>query len=215
MSSPSSSAVLQLKRSSTFALFRKAGAIRISGAKRWRNGSRKRPAAPISGNPRSAVFANPIAIAPTSRCATNVFVRMRITWKPAALRALWMRCSLEPPALASRSSVPKRSGGDSQRIVADAATLLHGVPVEHLMHDGKIRPHLPTAGVPRHRNGDAALRPNLRRGLDAGLSEFDFSVFADHEARVEGDHLVLFLDATVYVEAVADGCRRVSYHGPP
>jgi uncharacterized protein (DUF488 family) len=34
-----------------------------------------------------------------------------------------------------------------RRLVADAATLLHGVPVKHLMHDGKIRPHLPTAGV--------------------------------------------------------------------
>jgi uncharacterized protein (DUF488 family) len=34
-----------------------------------------------------------------------------------------------------------------RRLIADAATLLHGVPVEHLMHDGKIRPHIPTAGA--------------------------------------------------------------------
>ncbi len=34
-----------------------------------------------------------------------------------------------------------------RRLVSDAAVLLHGVPVEHLMHDGKRRPHLPTAGV--------------------------------------------------------------------
>jgi uncharacterized protein (DUF488 family) len=34
-----------------------------------------------------------------------------------------------------------------RRLIADAALLLHGVPVEHLMHDGKLRPHIPTAGV--------------------------------------------------------------------
>jgi uncharacterized protein (DUF488 family) len=34
-----------------------------------------------------------------------------------------------------------------RRLIADAAFLLHGVRVEHLMHDGKLRPHIPTAGV--------------------------------------------------------------------
>jgi uncharacterized protein (DUF488 family) len=34
-----------------------------------------------------------------------------------------------------------------RRLVADAAQLLHGVPVRHLMHDGSLRPHQPTAGV--------------------------------------------------------------------
>jgi uncharacterized protein (DUF488 family) len=34
-----------------------------------------------------------------------------------------------------------------RRLSADAAMLLHGVPVEHLMHDGKIKPHVPTPGV--------------------------------------------------------------------
>lgn len=34
-----------------------------------------------------------------------------------------------------------------RRLVADAAVLLHGVDVQHLMHDGKLRPHVPTAGV--------------------------------------------------------------------
>jgi uncharacterized protein (DUF488 family) len=34
-----------------------------------------------------------------------------------------------------------------RRLISDAAMLLHGVPVEHLMHDGKLRPHVPTAGV--------------------------------------------------------------------
>lgn len=32
-----------------------------------------------------------------------------------------------------------------RRLIADAATLLHGVNVQHLMHDGKLRPHIPTA----------------------------------------------------------------------
>ncbi|MBC5800987.1 MAG: DUF488 domain-containing protein [Candidatus Eremiobacteraeota bacterium] len=34
-----------------------------------------------------------------------------------------------------------------RRLIADAAALLHGADVNHLMHDGKLRPHIPTAGV--------------------------------------------------------------------
>jgi uncharacterized protein (DUF488 family) len=34
-----------------------------------------------------------------------------------------------------------------RRLISDAVLLLHSVPVEHLMHDGKLRPHIPTAGV--------------------------------------------------------------------
>ncbi len=34
-----------------------------------------------------------------------------------------------------------------RRLIADAATLLRGVEVRHLMHDGKLRPHVRTAGV--------------------------------------------------------------------
>ncbi|MBC5828924.1 MAG: DUF488 domain-containing protein [Candidatus Eremiobacteraeota bacterium] len=34
-----------------------------------------------------------------------------------------------------------------RRLISDAAVLLHHVTVEHLMHDGKLRPHIPTAGV--------------------------------------------------------------------
>ncbi|MDP9025432.1 MAG: DUF488 domain-containing protein [Candidatus Eremiobacteraeota bacterium] len=34
-----------------------------------------------------------------------------------------------------------------RRLISDAAFLLRGVRVRHLMHDGKLRPHLPTAGV--------------------------------------------------------------------
>ncbi|WP_249295722.1 DUF488 domain-containing protein [Agrococcus sp. Marseille-Q4369] len=42
-----------------------------------------------------------------------------------------------------------------RRVVADVAAKLHGVPVEHLMHDGSLRPHEPseTATV-----SDGALR---------------------------------------------------------
>jgi uncharacterized protein (DUF488 family) len=34
-----------------------------------------------------------------------------------------------------------------RRLLADAATLLDGVPVEHLMHDGRLTTHAPTDGV--------------------------------------------------------------------
>ncbi len=34
-----------------------------------------------------------------------------------------------------------------RRLIADAALLLHDAGVEHLMHDGSRRPHVPTAGV--------------------------------------------------------------------
>lgn len=34
-----------------------------------------------------------------------------------------------------------------RRLISDAAVLLRGADVQHLMHDGKRRPHLPTAGV--------------------------------------------------------------------
>jgi uncharacterized protein (DUF488 family) len=34
-----------------------------------------------------------------------------------------------------------------RRLLADAAVLLHGVPVRHLMHDGRTPEHLPTAGA--------------------------------------------------------------------
>ena len=34
-----------------------------------------------------------------------------------------------------------------RRLLADAAVLLHGVPVEHLMHDGRRQPHRPTEGA--------------------------------------------------------------------
>lgn len=34
-----------------------------------------------------------------------------------------------------------------RRLVSDAATLLAGVEVHHLFHDGRLRPHAPTEGV--------------------------------------------------------------------
>jgi uncharacterized protein (DUF488 family) len=34
-----------------------------------------------------------------------------------------------------------------RRLLADAAMLLHGVPVRHLMHDGRTTAHVPTEGV--------------------------------------------------------------------
>jgi uncharacterized protein (DUF488 family) len=34
-----------------------------------------------------------------------------------------------------------------RRLISDASLLLYGVNVQHLMHDGILRPHIPTAGV--------------------------------------------------------------------
>jgi uncharacterized protein (DUF488 family) len=34
-----------------------------------------------------------------------------------------------------------------RRLISDAAVLLRGADVQHLMHDGSLRPHVPTAGV--------------------------------------------------------------------
>ena len=34
-----------------------------------------------------------------------------------------------------------------RRLIADVAVLLHDVPVLHLMHDGRLAPHQPTAGA--------------------------------------------------------------------
>lgn len=34
-----------------------------------------------------------------------------------------------------------------RRLISDAATLIHGVEVEHLAHAGKLSPHIPTSGV--------------------------------------------------------------------
>ena len=33
-----------------------------------------------------------------------------------------------------------------RRLIADAAALLHGTDVRHLMHDGRLQPHVRTAG---------------------------------------------------------------------
>lgn len=39
-----------------------------------------------------------------------------------------------------------------RRLVADYITLIRGLPVEHLMHDGRRTPHTPTDGVRRDRD---------------------------------------------------------------
>lgn len=53
-----------------------------------------------------------------------------------------------------------------RRLIADAAVLLRGEAVEHLMRDGKLRPHVPTDGV--RVAGDGTLRYDvLAADLDA------------------------------------------------
>jgi len=56
-----------------------------------------------------------------------------------------------------------------RRLIADAASLLHGVDVRHLMHDGKLRPHIPTAGV---------------RVTEAGTLRYDVLFEADEPAEL-------------------------------
>jgi len=46
-----------------------------------------------------------------------------------------------------------------RRLIADAAVLLHGVDVQHVMHDGTLRPHIPTVGV--RVTADGGLRYDL------------------------------------------------------
>jgi len=46
-----------------------------------------------------------------------------------------------------------------RQLIADAAVMLHSVEVQHLMHDGKLRPHIPTAGV--RVTADGTLRYDL------------------------------------------------------
>lgn len=41
-----------------------------------------------------------------------------------------------------------------RRLISDAAVLLHGVDVRHLMHAGELRPHLLTEGVRVTKEGE-------------------------------------------------------------
>ena len=70
--------------------------------------------------------------------------------------ASWMRGPEFRGALAEVLAEPRRTAvlcSESvwwrchRRMVADAAVLLHGVEVQHLMPDGRLVPHPPTAGV--------------------------------------------------------------------
>jgi len=63
------------------------------------------------------------------RCALAALLSRLATARVAILcsETVWWRCH--------------------RRLISDAAFLLHGVHVQHLMHDGKLRPHIPTAGV--------------------------------------------------------------------
>lgn len=61
-----------------------------------------------------------------------------------ALRELLVQVTIAQVAIMCSETVWWRC---HRRLISDAALLLHGVPVQHLMHDGKLRPHIPTAGV--------------------------------------------------------------------
>ena len=70
--------------------------------------------------------------------------------------AAWMRADDFRAALAEVLAEPRLTAvmcSESvwwrchRRMIADAAVLLHGVDVRHLMPDGRLTPHPPTAGV--------------------------------------------------------------------
>ena len=61
-----------------------------------------------------------------------------------ALNALLLKAAVARTAIMCSETVWWRC---HRRLISDAALLLHGVRVEHLMHDGKVRAHIPTAGV--------------------------------------------------------------------
>jgi uncharacterized protein (DUF488 family) len=69
---------------------------------------------------------------------------MRTPGFRAALRELLDGAAAERTAVMCSESVWWRC---HRRLIADAATLLHGVDVRHLMPDGRLSPHPPTAGV--------------------------------------------------------------------
>jgi uncharacterized protein (DUF488 family) len=59
----------------------------------------------------------------------------------AALAELVTRADATPTAVMCSESVWWRC---HRRLLADAAVLLHGVPVVHLSHDGRVSPHQPS-----------------------------------------------------------------------
>lgn len=61
-----------------------------------------------------------------------------------ALRELLRQATLSQLAIMCSETVWWRC---HRRLISDAALLLHGVTVQHLMHDGTLRPHIPTPGV--------------------------------------------------------------------
>ena len=83
-----------------------------------------------------------------------------VVWREPMFRgyAAWMR---QPPFRAALERVLAEAAACTtavmcseavwwrchRRLIADATLLLHGVPVRHLMHDGRLVPHEPTDGV--------------------------------------------------------------------
>lgn len=57
-----------------------------------------------------------------------------------------------------------------RRLIADAALLLRGEAVYHVMHDGRIQPHVPTAGVRVTREGTLRYDVPITGGSSAARS---------------------------------------------
>ena len=110
-SRPSSSAQPRSNRLSMSARCPRAAVVRNSGAKRWRVGCRKKPAAPISGSRLSGAFVKSIETATTLRSATPHSASTQTTWKrtPSSMRSL--PCSRERRPRVSQFCARKPSGG--------------------------------------------------------------------------------------------------------
>jgi len=91
-------------------------------------------------------YADYMATLPFARAMTELLERIKASQTAVMCsETLWWRCH--------------------RRLIADAAMLLHGVPVEHLMHDGTLRPHVPTAGA---RAADGTLRYDVLFAQERG-----------------------------------------------
>ncbi len=86
---------------------------------------------------------------------------MRTPAFAAALQVVLAEAELATTAMLCSESVWWRC---HRRLVADAAVLLHGAEVEHLLHDGRLMLHAPTDGVRRygeHLVYDRVAQPSL------------------------------------------------------
>ena len=102
------------------------------------------------GGRRGVLERPPRDVALRNSAFRNYAAHMRTSDFRAAARELLDEAAASPTAVMCSESLWWKC---HRRLVADYATLLAGSRVEHLMHDGKARPHVITSGV-RHANDE-------------------------------------------------------------